>query len=127
MPLLDHWNFFVIFAITAVGLYGMVSSANKIKQLFSLSIFQGSIILFFVSLGFAKGGRPPLLKSYTTEYIYHAPLPHVLMLTAIVVGIATMAVGLALVVASSRASEKSAHPQAPSTHRLQGHSCSGDY
>jgi multicomponent Na+:H+ antiporter subunit C len=93
-----YMSYYTAFTIAMIGLYGIVASRGAVKRLISLSLFQSAIVLFYVSLGFVKGGRPPILKSYTVEYLYHAPLPHVLMLTAIVVSIATLAVGLALVV-----------------------------
>ena len=95
--LLGHYNYYFALAILFVGLVGIVYSGSLIKKLISLSIFQSSIILFYVSMSFVRGGRAPILKDMNAGYVYNAPLPHVLMLTAIVVGIATMSVGLAII------------------------------
>lgn len=80
----------------AIGFFGIVSSGNLVKKLMSMAIFQVSVLLFYISVGYVKDGSVPILISGTTSYVN--PLPHVLMLTAIVVGVAVMAVGLAIVV-----------------------------
>ncbi len=76
----------------------MIARYNLIKKLLGLSIFQTGIFYFYVSLGKVDGGTAPIFLEGQEELIYSNPLPHVLILTAIVVGVATMAVGLALVV-----------------------------
>ena len=79
------------------GLYIIISNQNFIKKLVGLSIFQSSVFIFYISLGKVSGGTAPILTGIE-DTIYSNPLPHVLILTAIVVGIATNALGLALVV-----------------------------
>ena len=74
----------------------MISSTNLIKKLVGLSIFQTSVFLLYISLGKLSGGTAPILTGEPNT-LYSNPLPHVLILTAIVVGVATTALGLALV------------------------------
>lgn len=90
-------NYIAVAALFAIGFAGMVLCANLIKKLIALTVFQSSVLLLFVSLGKTDGAVPPI---YTegADVIYTNPLPHVLMLTAIVVGVAVNAVGLALAV-----------------------------
>jgi|TARA_B110000438_G_C15804404_1_gene646616 multicomponent Na+:H+ antiporter subunit C len=91
----NHW--ITIFLIMA-GLYIIVSRSNMIKKLVGLSIFQTSVYLLYVSPGKIIGGTAPIIVEGNSEQLYSNPLPHVLILTAIVVGVATLALGLALVV-----------------------------
>jgi len=96
--LLHYW---VVIALMMTGLYTMIARQNLVKKIMGLNIFQVSVILFYVSLGKVAGGTAPILKELApgeAEPLYSNPLPHVLMLTAIVVGVAITALGLALVV-----------------------------
>lgn len=128
---LERANYWAIIALMMVGLYITFQSANMIKRLVGLSIFQTSVFLFYITLGKVAGGSAPILygrdaaghgevegghaaEAHVAEgahaadgahaggagliEVYSNPLPHVLILTAIVVGVATLAVGLALVV-----------------------------
>jgi multicomponent Na+:H+ antiporter subunit C len=79
-----------------IGLYVVLARGNLIKKLIGLSIFQTSVYLLYVGPGKLLGGTAPIIAPGFTSY--SNPLPHVLMLTAIVVGVATLALGLALVV-----------------------------
>ena len=79
-----------------VGLYTLISRSNLMKKLAGLAMFQTAVILFYVSLGKVNGGTVPIVDSNYT--VYSNPLPQVLMLTAIVVGVATTALGFALVI-----------------------------
>lgn len=90
---INHW--ITIFLIMA-GLYIIVSRSNMIKKLVGLSIFQTSVYLLYVSPGKIIGGTAPIISEDFS--VYSNPLPHVLILTAIVVGVATLALGLAIVV-----------------------------
>ena len=93
---LGHLNYWLIIAIMMTGLYTLISRTNLMKKLAGLSIFQTAVILFYVSLGKVTGGTAPIVdKGFT---LYSNPLPQVLMLTAIVVGVATTALGFALVI-----------------------------
>jgi multicomponent Na+:H+ antiporter subunit C len=89
----NHW--ITVFLIMA-GLYIIVARSNMIKKLVGLSIFQTSVYLLYISPGKIIGGTAPILSPDWD--VYSNPLPHVLILTAIVVGVATLALGLALVV-----------------------------
>ena len=105
--LIGHFNYFMYIVLMMIGLYAMIAKNNLVKKLVGMNIFQWSIILFFVSLGAKKGGTIPILTGVghghhaadlTIEAAkYVNPLPHVLMLTAIVVGVGTTGVALALI------------------------------
>jgi len=88
--------YWLIFALMMIGLYVVISHGNLLKKLIGLSIFQGSVFMLYVSFGKVADGSPPIIKEGVDTYSH--PLPHVLILTAIVVGVATTALGLALVV-----------------------------
>lgn len=94
--ILGHVNYWLIIAVMMVGLYTLISRANLIKKLAGLAVFQTAVILFYVSLGKVTGGTVPIMDTKFT--VYSNPLPQVLMLTAIVVGVATTALGFALVI-----------------------------
>jgi multicomponent Na+:H+ antiporter subunit C len=88
-----------------IGLYITISRGNLVKKVMGMNIFQVSVILLYVSMGKISGGTAPILIAGEPEIVYSNPLPHVLMLTAIVVGVASTAVGLALVVRIKEAYE----------------------
>ena len=134
--ILERGNYWAIIGLMMIGLYTLFAATNLIKKLVGLSVFQTSIILFYISLSRIDGGTAPILIGADAkghggghgedaagahgseaahgaadsahgavdaahkglEHVYTNPLPHVLMLTAIVVGVATLAVGLAIVV-----------------------------
>ena len=89
-------NGYVAMILLVVGLYVVLAYDNLIKKLIGLSLFQAAIFVLYISMGKITGGTAPILAEGMTRYSH--PLPHVLILTAIVVGIATLALGLALVV-----------------------------
>ncbi|HSD34151.1 MAG TPA: cation:proton antiporter subunit C [Alphaproteobacteria bacterium] len=94
--LAGHYNFIVTIFLMVTGLYIVVSRGNLVKKLVGLAIFQTSVYLLYIEPAKILGGTAPILDPAFT--VYSNPLPHVLILTAIVVGVATMALGLALVV-----------------------------
>jgi multicomponent Na+:H+ antiporter subunit C len=94
--LADSWNYIIVIILMMTGLFIVIARANLIKKLIGLSIFQTSVFLFYISLGKVAGGTAPILDG-NSGTLYSNPLPHVLILTAIVVGVATTALGLALV------------------------------
>ena len=94
--ILDHYNYWVAIFLMMVGFYTVVARGNLIKKLVGLNIFQTSVFLLYISMGKVTGGTAPILAEGIK--LYSNPLPHVLILTAIVVGVATTALGLALVV-----------------------------
>jgi multicomponent Na+:H+ antiporter subunit C len=93
-----HWNYIAVIILMMVGLYIMISRGNLVKKIMGMNIFQTSVILLYVSMGKITGGTAPILIPGREDVVYSNPLPHVLMLTAIVVGVASSALGLALVV-----------------------------
>ncbi len=90
------FNYWVVIVLMMAGLYVVIAKGNLIKKIIGLNIFQGSVIMFYISMGKVRGGTAPIVAEGFD--VYSNPVPHVLMLTAIVVGVATTAVGLALVV-----------------------------
>jgi multicomponent Na+:H+ antiporter subunit C len=91
-----HYVYWLLFALMMVGLYVVISHGNLLKKLIGLTLFQVGVFLFFISLGKVDGGSAPIVSEDVETYSH--PLPQVLILTAIVVGVATLAVGLALAV-----------------------------
>ena len=96
MQLAAIWNYLIVILLMMIGLFLVISRANLVKKLVGLSIFQTSVFLFYITLGRVSGGTAPLLTG-APDTLYSNPLPHVLILTAIVVGVATTALGLALI------------------------------
>lgn len=91
-----HYNYFITIFLMISGLFIVIARGNLIKKLIGLSLFQTSVYLLYLTPAKILGGTAPI---YDYQYkLYANPLPHVLMLTAIVVGVATLALGLALVV-----------------------------
>ncbi len=90
------YNYTIIIVLMVLGLYIIINDKNLIKKMIGVSVFQASVLLFYISLGYIKSSLPPILVS--NFYSYSNPIPHVLMLTAIVVGIATSSVGLSIAV-----------------------------
>lgn len=120
----EQYNYAVVIILMMTGLYVVFASRNLIKKLVGLSIFQTSVFLLYITIGKVAGGQPPILvdshgddhaslepvlvaaatskdavgHAAKSDVLYSNPLPHVLILTAIVVGVATLAIGLSLVV-----------------------------
>ena len=92
----DHYNYIATIVLMVAGLYIVIARGNMIKKLIGLSLFQTSVYLLYIAPGKLIGGTAPIYSERFT--VYSNPLPHVLILTAIVVGVATLALGLALVV-----------------------------
>lgn len=99
--LATHLSDAVSISLMMTGLYLCITDAHLIRKLIGLSMFQTAVLLFYVSSGWLEGGASPILNAGVTRYAN--PLPQVLMLTAIVVGVATLAVGLALAVRIQKA------------------------
>jgi len=93
----DHYNYWIVIILMMIGFYVIISSRNLVKKVIGINLFQTSVIMFYVSMGKIRGGTAPIIQE-GVDAVYSNPLPHVLMLTAIVVGVATTAVALALVV-----------------------------
>lgn len=96
MQYLGLYNYWIAVILMMTGFYIVISSGNLIKKIIGLNIFQVSVFLFYISMGKITGGTAPIKTDGAS--IYSNPLPHVLILTAIVVGVATTALGLSLVV-----------------------------
>jgi multicomponent Na+:H+ antiporter subunit C len=89
-------NYWLIILLMMIGFYIVVSRGNLVKKIVGLNVFQTSVFLLYISMGKVSGGTAPILTG--KPEVFSNPLPHVLILTAIVVGVATTALGLALVV-----------------------------
>ncbi|OGA28853.1 MAG: Na+/H+ antiporter subunit C [Betaproteobacteria bacterium RIFCSPLOWO2_02_FULL_65_24] len=96
MNFAGHFSYWATIFLMIAGLFIVIARGNLIKKLVGLSIFQTSVYLLYVAPGKLIGGTAPIIADGFT--VYSNPLPHVLILTAIVVGVATLALGLALVV-----------------------------
>ncbi len=96
MNILGLFNYWVVVFLMMTGFYIVIAQGNLIKKLVGLTIFQTSVFIMYISMGKVEGGTAPILADGID--LYSNPLPHVLILTAIVVGIATTALGLAIVI-----------------------------
>jgi multicomponent Na+:H+ antiporter subunit C len=97
MPeLLGHYNYWIVIILMMTGFYAVIARPNLIKKIIGLFIFQTSVFILFISMAKIAGGTAPIIEEGIS--VYSNPLPHVLILTAIVVSLATTALGLALVV-----------------------------
>ena len=94
--IVEHYNYWVSVILMMIGFYNVIASSNLVKKLIGLSIFQSAVFLMYISIGKISGGTAPI--AHENFGTFSNPLPHVLILTAIVVGIATTAVGLAIAV-----------------------------
>jgi len=94
--LTTHYNYYAVVLLLGIGLYMLVESPNLVKKVIGMNIFQTGIFLFFITLAYRAGANPPVV--YEGQGPYVSPLPHVLILTAIVVGVSLTAVALALIV-----------------------------
>ena len=98
MSALGLWHYWAVIVLMMIGMYALIAREHLVKKIMGLNLFQVSVILFYVSIGWREGGTAPILLEGAPKIVYSNPLPHVLMLTAIVVGVAVTAVGLALIV-----------------------------
>ena len=101
--IITKYNYWAVILLLVIGLYAMITKNNLVKKIIGMNIFQTAIILFYVSIGAKSGATLPIIihDHGSTSHAVHAvdyinPLPHVLMLTAIVVSVATLGVALAL-------------------------------
>jgi multicomponent Na+:H+ antiporter subunit C len=90
------YNYWIVVVLMMIGFYVVIAQGNLVKKIFGLNIFQVSVFVLYISMSKVDDGTAPILDD--RYQVYSNPLPHVLILTAIVVGVATMALGLALVV-----------------------------
>jgi len=103
--IIEKYNYWIYITLMMIGLYAMIAKNNLVKKIVGMNIFQTAIILFYISIGVKKGGTIPIIEEghgaahqaiRAVEYLN--PLPHVLMLTAIVVSVATLGVALAIAI-----------------------------
>ena len=94
--ILGLYNYWIVIVLMMIGFYIIIAHGHLIKKIVGLNIFQTSVFIFYISLGKVEGGTAPIWQEGIL--LYSSPLPHVLILTAIVVGIATTALGLALTI-----------------------------
>jgi multicomponent Na+:H+ antiporter subunit C len=94
------YNYWISIILMLIGFYAMIAKDNLIKKIIGLNIFQTAIFLFFISLGVVKRGTAPIVSEEMVSkgYVYVNPLPHVLIITAIVVDVSTTAVALSLII-----------------------------
>lgn len=97
------WPYWLAIGLMLTGLYVVIARDHLVKKVMGLNLFQVSVILFYIVIAKVDGGTAPILIEGAEHVVYSNPLPHVLMLTAIVVGISVTAVSLALVVRIQRA------------------------
>ncbi|MET0155339.1 MAG: cation:proton antiporter subunit C [Rickettsiales bacterium] len=98
---LSDMHYFAGLILTCAGLAGTILRSHLIRKLIALGVFQSGVLVLYVAAGKIDGSAPPILAEGADAYVN--PVPHVLMLTAIVVGVAVNAVGLALAVRIKRA------------------------
>ncbi|QTA85722.1 NADH-quinone oxidoreductase domain-containing protein [Desulfonema magnum] len=102
---ISRYNYWAYVILMMIGMYAMITKNNLVKKIIGMNIFQTAIILFYISVAAKKGGTIPIISHGHNggDHAVHAmdfinPLPHVLMLTAIVVSVATLGVALALAI-----------------------------
>ncbi len=104
--IMSKYNYWMYIVLMMIGFYAMIGKRNLVKKIIGMNIFQTAIILFFVSISWKRGGTLPILEHAHHHGMEHGvdvsnyvnPLPHVLMLTAIVVMVATLGVALAIII-----------------------------
>nr|CAA6830678.1 MAG: PH adaptation potassium efflux system protein C; sodium- potassium/hydrogen antiporter subunit C [uncultured Thiotrichaceae bacterium] len=92
------YNYWVVIFLMMVGFYTVIAYDNLVKKIVGLNIFQTSVFMLYISMGKVSGGTAPIVVEGGADVLYSNPLPHVLILTAIVVGVATTSLGLALII-----------------------------
>ncbi len=98
MTFFEIYHYWVFAVLLMIGFYAVIAKSNLIKKLLGLSLFQAAVFLLYITMGKVDGGTAPIIPYGDTASVFSNPLPQVLILTAIVVGISTMALGLGIVV-----------------------------
>lgn len=98
MNFLELYHYWVFAVLLMIGFYAVIAKTNLIKKLIGLTIFQSAVFLLYITMGKIDGGTAPIFQPGAVDPLYSNPLPQVLILTAIVVGISTTALGLGIVV-----------------------------
>lgn len=95
----SHYNYWIAIVLMMIGFYAVMAKTNLVKKAIGLGLFQTGIFLFYISIGKIEGGTAPVrLIGDDTGAVYSNPLPHALILTAIVVSVSTLAVAMAIIV-----------------------------
>jgi len=97
MIVLDLFHYWTFIALLMMGFYTVIVKNNLVKRLLGLSLFQSAVFLLFIGIGKVEGGTTPIFTKLVDSQVFSNPLPQVLILTAIVVGISTSALGLAII------------------------------
>jgi len=98
MELLGLYYYWIFAILLMTGFYAVIAKLNLIKKLLGLTIFQAAVFLLYITMGKVEGGTAPIFAEGNGEQLFSNPLPQVLILTAIVVGISTTALGLGIIV-----------------------------
>ncbi|MFT5548788.1 MAG: multicomponent Na+:H+ antiporter subunit C [Candidatus Azotimanducaceae bacterium] len=98
MELLGIYHYWIFAILLMVGMYAIITKLNLIKKLIGLSLFQTAVFLLYITMGKLEGGTAPIVPVNNSDALFSSPLPQVLILTAIVVGISTLALGLGIVI-----------------------------
>jgi multicomponent Na+:H+ antiporter subunit C len=98
MELLGLYHYWVFAILLMIGFYAVIAKPNLVKKLIGLSLFQAAVFLLYITMSKVDGGTAPIFPEGSTAGVFSNPLPQVLILTAIVVGISTTALGLGIVV-----------------------------
>ncbi|MEM7610396.1 MAG: cation:proton antiporter subunit C [Pseudomonadota bacterium] len=98
MKILGLYYYWVFAILLMTGFYAVIAKPNLIKKMIGLALFQSAVFLLYITMGHIVGGTAPIFSSVTGDTLYSNPLPQVLILTAIVVGISTTALGLGIIV-----------------------------
>ena len=98
LELLGYFNYWVFAIVLTVGLYTVIAKVNLIKKLIGLTIFQSAVFLMYITMDKVEGGTAPIIQKGVENQVFSNPLPQVLILTAIVVGVSTLDLGLAILV-----------------------------
>ena len=98
MTVLGLFNYWAVIFLMMIGLYTLIARDNLIKKILGLNIFQTSVFILYITMGKVSGGTAPIFVEGVEDVVYSNPIPHVLILTAIVVGVATSSLGLSLVI-----------------------------
>jgi len=98
MEILGLYHYWVFAVLLMIGFYAVIAKPNLIKKLIGLSIFQAAVFLLYITMDKVDGGTAPIIQAGVADQVFSNPLPQVLILTAIVVSISTMALGLGIVV-----------------------------
>ncbi len=98
LELLGYFNYWVFAIVLTVGLYTVIAKTNLVKKLIGLSIFQSAVFLMYITMDKVEGGTAPIIQEGIENQVFSNPLPQVLILTAIVVGVSTLSLGLAIIV-----------------------------